>query len=219
MTMGNGPANNVQARADLYGLLSELFSFPSAGLAEAVTSGDLAGILETLAGALPYHLPLGEPGLRQEVEAAELEAEYIRLFDLPGGGKQCPLYTGVYARQRRDAMEELLRFYRFFGLTVGGGKRDLPDSLPTVLEFQRYLVLREASPSEAKHGARVAQRDVLVRHLLPWAAATRERLATRSPGPFYAGLVELAASLFAAELEAVDQAAVGAEQVDHPVRV
>ena len=38
-------------------------------------------------------------------------------------------------------MEDLLRFYRHFGLSVVHAEdRDLPDSVPTVLEFLGYLV-------------------------------------------------------------------------------
>ena len=120
-----------------------------------------------------------------------LESEYIRLFDLPGGGPPCPLYTGVYAPARRDAMEEILRFYHFFGLTIADRGKDLPDAVPTVLEFMQVLALR------ADAGA--AQRDLLARHLVPWANTTRSRLGKRAPGPFYAGVIALAYEFIAAD--------------------
>lgn len=186
------------ARGHLYALLGELFSFPTADLAAAISSGEIAHTLHVLSGSLPYAIDAGLPGLSEVVGGDEIGAEYIRLFDLPGGGPTCPLYAGVYARNRQDAMEEILRFYRFFGLTTASAGRDLPDSVPTILEFLQFLVLREESRHEE---SQAAQRDVLGRHLLPWAAATVTRLPKRRPEPFYRDLVGLAHAFAGAELE------------------
>ena len=192
------------ARAHVYALLAELLSFPTPQLATTIASGEVAHTLHLLSGRLPYELPVELEGLSEAIEGPELEQEYIRLFDLPGGGPTCPLYSGVYARNRRDAMEEILRFYRFFGLTMANNGRDLPDAVPTLLEFLQFLVVREESRPEESEAA---ERDVLGRHLLPWAAATAGRLPKRRPGAFYRDVVALAHGVAAAELEHLGAAA------------
>jgi DMSO reductase family type II enzyme chaperone len=88
-------------------------------------------------------------------------------------------------------MEEILRFYRHFGLTLSPGAHDLPDNVPTVLEFVQFLTCREegAAGRDAAESSRGAARDVVARHLLPWAAQTEQRFARREAGPFYGDLV------------------------------
>jgi len=117
-----------------------------------------------------------------ELDARDLESEYIRLFDVPDG-PATPLYTGVYAPRRRDAMEELLRTYRHFGLTIEGSAHDLPDYVPTVLEFLQFLTFGQAGESpEASAPFRAASADILERHLCPWAPRRwAARSAIRSP--------------------------------------
>jgi DMSO reductase family type II enzyme chaperone len=188
--------------ADLYGLLAELLSFPGRELEEAVASGAISAAAAHIAGHLPGDFgesidALSSPMVREQ----DLEAEFIRLFDVPDG-TPTPLYTGVYARQRRDAMEELLRFYRFFGLTSDGPGHDLPDFVPAVLEFLQFLTIASASTgdAEAHRPFEAAKADVLERHLEPWARETANRLAGRAAHPFYMSLVALVRDFAQAEL-------------------
>lgn len=189
-------ARQGNAAADLCGLLAEVLSFPGPQLEAAVREGTLREAIEHLNGHLGYELlaPLDAFG-PYDVEPKQLEAEYIRLFDVPDKAPT-PLYTGVYAPRRRDAMEELLRFYRFFGLSTEGGTGELPDFVPTVLEFLGFLSLA----SERGGAVAAARMDVFERHLHPWAAQTAERLARRDPHPFYAGAIALVREMTAAEL-------------------
>ncbi len=190
----------LRARRELYGLLAELFSFPTRELGEAISHGALAHSIHAVVRSLPYELAFDREGFEVHVDPIDLEAEYIRLFDLPGGGKTCPLYTGVYTPSRRDSMEEILRLYRHFGVTLASQGRDLPDALPTELEFLQYLVLREAAAdSVSSEQSRTAQLDLLQRQLRPWAEATAPRLQSRQPGPFYAAVVRFAGDAFAAD--------------------
>src|SRR5674476_737803 len=103
--------NPDQARAELYGLLAELFSFPTKELAAAISAGEVAHLIHVLAPDLPFAIDANPPGLAVAIDGQQLESDYIRVFDLPGGGPPCPLYTGVYAPSRQGAMEEILRFY------------------------------------------------------------------------------------------------------------
>ncbi len=173
-----------------YGLLALALSFPGEDVTGACRSGSLAA-------AFGPFLGLHDPS----AASAALEEEYIRLFDLPTGGPTCPLYTGVYSHSRREAMEELLRFYHHAGLGPSESARDLPDAVPTVLEFLGFLSWQEAaSPGTAEASRRTAG-DVLRRHLLPWLAETQSRLPKRAPGPFYAAVFAALAGHTAAELD------------------
>ncbi len=185
----------ARARSEFYGLLSELLSFPTDQLVEACRGGQIRSAAESIAAVLPYCLPaelfagLVEP----EMEYLEVQSDYIRLFDLPGGGPAMPLYAGVFASSRRDSMEELLRFYRHFGLTVSGEARDLPDAIPTVLEFLHFLAFREANLSHGEDPApvRTAEGDVLARHLLRWSAEAVRRVEGKNPPAFYRAVLRL----------------------------
>jgi DMSO reductase family type II enzyme chaperone len=201
---GGGPV------ADLYGLLAELLSFPGPDLARAVQSGEVRGAVEHMLGHVALDeaiAPLDALG-PMDVEPQDLESEYIRLFDVPDG-PPTPLYTGVYAPRRRDAMEELLRIYRHFGLTIESSAHDLPDFVPTVLEFLRFLTFGQDS---AEPGARApfesAKADVLERHLRPWTEQTATRLGQRSGHPFYQGIVAVVNTVALAELAALGRVAV-----------
>jgi DMSO reductase family type II enzyme chaperone len=178
--------------SDRYGLLGLALSFPTEQLEAVCRSGALADSLDCAAG-------LCDPAATRTA----LEEEYIRLFDLPAGGPSCPLYTGVYAHSRREAMEELLRFYRHAGLGLSDTARDLPDAVPTVLEFLGFLAWREEASPEAAAAARRAAADVLHRHLAPWLEETQSRLPRRKPGPFYPAVLDALALYAAAELERV----------------
>jgi DMSO reductase family type II enzyme chaperone len=179
---------NSRALADLYGLLAEVLSFPDERLATAVADGTLQQTVDHLR----LHTGTEEdPGASLHIPgttASELATEYIRLFDAPDGPRT-PLYTGVYARQRRDAMEELLRFYRYFGLTISSGEHDLPDAVPTVLEFLQFLALLNCNANG--DSAASPRTDIIARHLLPWATETLRRLDARDPHPFYRAAIEL----------------------------
>lgn len=195
--MSTATLSSVEERSELYGLLAELFSFPTEQMAEAIATTVLASTMHMLGAEVMDHDAIPMDGLAVDVTFPELQGEYIRLFDLPGGGPACPLYTGVYAKLRREAMEELLRFYRYFGLTLASGRHDLPDSAPTVLEFLAFLVEREAMDGA---GARLAQRDILARHVVPWLTQTIARLPKRAPQPFYPAVFAFALAFCRTEL-------------------
>jgi len=193
----------LPARSELYGLLAEAVSFPTDAMAGAIGSGDMGDQLARLCTALPYPFAFEAGSLATEgILYDDLQSEYIRLFDAPVGGSPCPLYAGVYAASRREAMEELLRFYRHFGLTIAEGARDLPDSVGTVLEFLHFLSFREATadPPADRGALRAAQHDVLARHMVRWAAQTKARMAGREPLPCYGELVNLLDRFFVAEV-------------------
>lgn len=133
-----------------------------------------------------------------------MESEYLRLFELPVDGPPCPLYGGVHGGNRQKIMEELLRLYRYFGLsTEKASSKDLPDSIPTVLEFLYFLTFKESATTdpEGASGVRMAQRDLLERHLTHWLPSIITQLEKKNPLPFYCNTMELLNKFTLSELE------------------
>lgn len=197
------------ARSQLYARLAELFTFPTEELGVAYRSGELETEFRDLVGALPYRLPVdGAAFGPSELSYVELQSEFIRLFEVasPGGGSPpCSLYGGMYASNRRQVMEEVLRFYRHFGLRLNPDIRDLPDSIPTVLEFLHFLAYREGTPGEGGDeeeavALRNAQRDLLSRHLTQWTPQMTGRLDALDAMPLYRAAIDLLHAFAAAEL-------------------
>ncbi len=216
-----GHTTAAPARAELWFALAAMLSFPDAGLADSVRSGRLLEEVEGAAATLPYGLAvdpgLGDPGVDlghdpgaddgADDGAGALGSEYLRLFEVPGpSGRPCPLRIGASGPDRRAVMEEMLRFYRHFGLTTAGAAApDLPDSVPTVAEFLAFLVTLEAGapPGGERSAARTAQRDVLERHLAPAAGVIVERVGRLRPPPLYRAATALLAAYASAEVAAL----------------
>jgi putative dimethyl sulfoxide reductase chaperone len=197
-------APDIAARSSMYLLLSCAFAYPE-GLDRAVADGGLRQALERWRASLPYSLPAAPAPLADPaVTAADLEAEYIRLFDVGAGGPPCPLYGGVYQGDRMRTMEEATRFYHFFGLHLAPPLRELPDHLSTELEFMHYLTYREAEARQQGTDPAPllrAERDFLARHPCRWLPRLAERLARQEARPFYPALVAFSLGFLAAEEE------------------
>ncbi len=191
------------ARAAMWFELVGLFEYPTDGLVESARSGRLTSDIAGAAAGLPY--PLDVPAFDDlPPDPPGMGSEFIRLFDVPSAGTPCPLYLGALGGDRRTTMEDLLRFYRHFGLSVvHAEERDLPDSVPTVLEFLGYLVEREQLDPNGGDDERRAQRDLLQRHLVRGASVIRERVARLDPPAFYAGATALLEELVHAEAAAL----------------
>ncbi len=190
-------------RSALYGKLSEMLSFPTEELRGELARGRLRSDLAKLVVELPYDLNRQELAPFEIESVDAVESEYIRLFDLPVEGPPCPLYGGLYGGDRRQVMEELLRLYRHFGLSTADAEvRDLPDSIPTVLEFLKFLTHREASTGNMDEARplRAAQCDLLERHLTRWLPRISEQLVERKPIPLYLSSMNLAGEFAEREL-------------------
>lgn len=203
------PEDRAGARSALYQLLGHSFNFPTLDFYKVVESGEFFATIRSILNVIPYL----ESGLSLEdklsgvtVDFEEFCAEYVRLFDVGSGRGRppCPLYGGEYPlRPRLDVMEELVRFYGFFDLTLSQQDRELPDHLSVELEFLHYLAFREsdslkrcADPSSYQR----AQADFIERHPGQWLPIMRGKLETQTPLPFFAGLVSLTTDLLRADL-------------------
>lgn len=189
--------NAGEARSRLFGLLGECFTYPDAEFVAAVADGSLAALLATLCDAIDPRLragldlaPLADPALQLEA----LAVEYTRLFDAGARGTGCPLNGGLQVGPQMKVMEEAVRFYNHFGLTLAEDRKELPDHLTTELEFLHFLSFQEAqagADEESLRGLQRAQRDFLARHPLAWLPLMRRALAAAQPMCFFIELTRL----------------------------
>ena len=197
----------------MYALLSRAFSFPSAELHAEVAGGGWLDELTAALRLLPHHLGAGEPATwRVPAGYDEFQSQYIRLFEMGGrGGAPCPLHSGHYSRDRLRAMEELVRFYNFFGLKIAPGL--MPDHVTVEMEFMQFLTDVPSEARDTSGDSRSylrAQRDFLTSHLgRPWPIAALALKRERAL-PFYRSLVALTARFLEAEQRYVERALVSA---------
>ncbi len=191
------PAERLAAaRSESYRLLARAFTFPDAGQLGAIGSGVLAAAMREALESVDASL-LESADWRALADAGaedELAVEYTRLFEVGVSGPPCPLYGGLYGGARMKTMEEAVRFYNHFGLTLAEKPRELPDHLVTQLEFLHYLTFRETEALQQRRDAgpfRRAERDFLARHPGRWVPALRRRLDGERPPPFFRELTRL----------------------------
>jgi DMSO reductase family type II enzyme chaperone len=195
LTEMTGEAGTAAARSRIYELFARLFEYPDQAFGEAIRTGELAAAIRGALGALDASL-LESSDWEALANAGEAEddlaVEYTRLFDVGASGPPCPLYGGLYSGARMKTMEETVRFYNHFGLTLSDEPREMPDHITTQLEFLHFLAFREA---EALQGGddpgpfRRAQRDFAARHPGRWIPKLRERVEAQDPMPFFLELV------------------------------
>lgn len=196
------------ARSRLYDLLARAFAVPELSFSQSVREGTFAAQVRDNLAALPYAFALsdGEAVPQQLGVAAshrELQSEYIRLFDVGTPRPPCPLYGGEYKKGRKGIMEELIRFYNYFGLRPSPRSRDMPDHITIELEFMHFLTFREVAAlhhQQDRTSYLRAERDFLERHLCVWVPRLGERLRRQQPHPFYAALARLAEAFLTADL-------------------
>jgi DMSO reductase family type II enzyme chaperone len=189
-------------RSSLYVLLARALTFPQPDFhRETVSGGFRQGIAEALAG-LPYRLAVGPSRDWQPTNDYEaFQSEYIRLFEVgPRGHALCPLYSGHYGSDRLRTMEELVRFYNYFGLRITPGL--MPDHVTVELEFMHYLAHQEAEARQTggdRESYLRAQSDFLERHLNAWWPLAVAATQSQRPQRFYRSLMALVQRFLAAE--------------------
>lgn len=165
------------ARSALYALFAQVLRFPQGELATALADGEAYQALAQAAGALPYRYTFMAPPL---MEARELGRVYTALFDSVAGKPRVSLLEQRHegSPSEHELWEELLRFYKYFGLDFSsGGAKERPDHLLVELEFMHYLTFLEAGAGDGHEGLRRGQQDFLSRHLARWLPALRTALA------------------------------------------
>jgi DMSO reductase family type II enzyme chaperone len=179
-------------RSQIYHLLARSYSFCQESLFQEITQGRWQQAIVQLFCRLPFEVPVAA-GAPVAASLEDFQVEYNRLFEVGTmGGPPCPLFGGHWERDRMRVMEELLRFYNYFGLSMTQGQ--LPDHITVEMEFMHFLAFKEAEALQEKRqqdSYQRAQRDFLDRHLGKWVPALRQRLAKLEPLPFFDELVTL----------------------------
>jgi DMSO reductase family type II enzyme chaperone len=199
---------HAAARSRLYRLLADGFLYPDTTSFEALTAGRYRDGVALACEPLAYDLAPALDGLVACGDYIDFQADYLRLFEVGLGIPPCPLYSGIYRGGRKAVMEELTRFYNYFGLSVEQGKGELPDHISTELEFMHFLAFKESAALARREDPlpyRRAQADFLERQLVSWLPALDARLAGLEPPPYYAALAWLARALTQAELTLLRQ--------------
>jgi DMSO reductase family type II enzyme chaperone len=197
------------ARSRVYAAFCDALAFPDAERLAEIREGSLARCLRAaLRDADPELAADHDWEALAEVGAGDddLAVEYTRLFEVGAAGPPCPLYGGLYGDARMKTMEEAVRFYNHFGLTLSEQPRELPDHLTTELEFLHFLCFREV---EALHERidpgpyRRAQRDFVARHPGRFVPKLSSRLARARASRFYRELFAILARWLAREERAL----------------
>ena len=195
------------ARSGVYRLYAEAMTYPDEDLVAWIETGGLVEALGSHLEAISPDLCGNDArwrALARGGEQDELAIEYTRLFEAGAAGPPCPLYGGLYGGTRMKVMEEAVRFYNHFGLTLSGEPRELPDHLSTQLEFVHYLAYRETETLHAGEDAgayRRAQRDFLDRHLRAWLPKLCEKLREKEAAPYFVELLGSLGELVAWDVE------------------
>jgi len=191
---------DARARSRAYGAFAQFFEYPDDARAAHIRSGALAADLVDALAALDV---VGTTATDIEVlsEAGApgtMAIEFTRLFEAGAGGAS--LHGSAYGAGGMKDMEEVMRFYRHFGLALAETPRELPDHLATELEFLHFLAFREAGTLAAGADAgpwQRAQRDFVVRHPGRWVPQLRRRVERRQPMRLHAVLLARLEALLA----------------------
>ena len=195
------------AHSRLYRLLADGFSYPDNESFDTLKTGEFRNEVMVTCQELSYDLEPACDGLVASGTYTDFQAEYLRIFEIGQGMPPCPLYSGLYQGGRKAVMEELARFYSYFGLSIEHGSGELPDHLTTEFEFMHFLAFKElAALGQQKDPTpyRRAQADFLERQITNWLPVLEKRLRGLEPPPFYAALAWLTNAAARNHLTALD---------------
>lgn len=161
--------------------------------------------MRTHFGRLGYPVDAGAP-LRLSVPQDEYEVEFLRLFEVGMGGAPCPLSSGYYTRDRMRDLEEVVRFYRFFGYQPQRTSDRFPDHLVFELEFMAHLAGKERDADGDIESLRLGQRDFCDRHLTSWIPELCDSVGRRAEVRFVKDVVRATEVLVAEDLRSLNEA-------------
>ena len=214
-----GPEQIARARrSQMYRFLAEFFRYPDEEFLVIARDGGHLETARALMSEIPFEVEIKEEAMSgrmlDDVSQEDFESEFVRVFDAGPGGPPCPLYEGKYAADRKVNMEDLVRFYNHFGLSVAEApERELPDHITAELEFMHYLVFKEVLALQRDEDPApycLAEIDFLRRHPAKWLPQLLEK-TERAPKlsipdlclpaiSFYVALIDFAAKFCNADL-------------------
>lgn len=201
----------ITSRLGVYQELARLFGAPSMDSYDAAVAGEWPRRLAQDAALLPYDFDYGTAQISSNTSRDDFEAEYLRLFEVGSGigGPEVPLFGGCYGGgDRMKKLEDVVRFYEYFGLHASAEDPRPPDHLATELEFMKFLTYKEAaSPSPRLQASfRRAQLDFAEREVGRWLPEVASAVSAHNPMPFWDWAARTAAAFVAADIAYMRQA-------------
>ena len=197
--------NEITARSGVYQVLGRIFSLPDEATHQIAVEGKWPEKLREAAELLAFDFDFGIAALAPSVSAEDYQAEYLRLFEVgDGNGSVAPIFGGTYGSvDRGKQLEEVARFFEYFGLKVSADDVRPPDHLATELEFMQYLAFKEAAAPSPRLGGSFhrAQEDFLDRQLTSWLDDFAGKLATADTLPIYVWAGRVVAEFVKADLQ------------------
>lgn len=182
------PDNETTARTGVYQLLARLTSIPDRDIYEGAATGTWGKELTEAGKLLAFPFDFGSAGIEGSVSQEDFQAEFLRVFEIGNGaGPAASLYGGAYAGDRMQRLEEVVRFYEYFGLSTSAEDPRPADHLATELEFMKYLTFKEAVSSSPRlqTSYRRAQHDFLERQLSTWVPSLVEKTRAAGTWPYW----------------------------------
>jgi len=199
--------NEITARSGVYQTFSKIFIVPDEESHQIAVDGKWPEKLREAAALLAYDFDFGVAALSPSVSAEDYQAEYIRLFEVGAGeGPPAPIVGGAYnTGDRRKQMEEVARFFEYFGLKTSADDPRPPDHLATELEFMQYLAFKEAAAASPRLGASFhrAQDDFLERQLVGWLEGFAARIEKADTLPIWVWASRTLAEFVKADMQYV----------------
>lgn len=141
-----------------------------------------------------------EAARTNEREATEsIQRDWLRLF-AGVGSPEAPIWEAVYVEPNGTIIGqstlEVRRIYRKWGLEFERKGNEPDNSLGLMLAFCAHLMGQEVEAIEASDGERAAAaaagiEEIMVKHMLPWAAAWRFLVQSHAKTDYYRGIGEL----------------------------
>lgn len=206
------PDNDVTARTGVYQVLARLVSHPDEDAYGAAIAGEWGGRLTDAGKLLGFPFAFGNAAIEPATSREDFEADYLRIFEVgAGSGPPASLFGGAYGADRMQRLEEVVRFYEYFGLTTSAEDPRPADHLATELEFMKYLTYKEAvsiSP-RLQTSYRRAQQDFLDRQLVGWLPKLADNVRAADAGPYWQWVADTVAGFAAADAGYVSGVLVG----------
>lgn len=196
------PDNEITARTGVYQLLARLTSVPDRDIYEGAVAGTWGKELADAGKLLGFAFDFGGASVDASVSQEDFQAEFLRVFEIGNGsGPAASLYGGAYAGDRMQRLEEVVRFYEYFGLSTSAEDPRPADHLATELEFMKYLTFKEAVSSSPRlqTSYRRAQHDFLERQLSTWVPKLVEKTSSAGTWPYWEWVTATAGGFVAAD--------------------
>ena len=178
-------------RSALFAFFAGGFGYPNASQFERFASGVFWTEMRELIDLLGIRSEVcTKPSPTRAQSVIDLRVCYTALFDVCGSRPRVSLLERRYVdkiESEQSLWEDLLRFYRHFGLDFASGRtEENPDHLLLQLEFMHYMTFLEAgAPPKQRKSLQRAQHDFLDSHLGRWVNTLHEQLAKQAtPGPY-----------------------------------